>query len=283
MRALWLVALIASLVGGATRGWAAGEVDEVVSCVRANLPKGDELRAITLVSRDRGGREQVMQASVFASKTPAGDQRLLLVLSQPEVLRDSSILILRNPTSERFWLHTPQVGRRELTGMARQEGLLGTDLSVDDLLQLESVAGVSAKQLTRLADSKVDGRAVYQVESRPPLDSSPYVRVVTSIDREWCVPLRAEFYEAGAAQPRKLLTAPASFVMRVGNGWVAHRSIVRDQRDETETEILLRSLTEIASLPAVAFNPDELGKVKPVFEVPVPEVRFEVPVSARPE
>ena len=205
MRALWLGALIASLAGVATRGWAAGVVEEVVSCVRANLPKGDELRAITLVSRDRAGREQVMQASVFANKTPTGDQRLLLVLSQPEVLRDSSILILRNPSSERFWLHTPQVDRRELTGMARQEGLLGTDLSVDDLLQLESVVGVSTKQLTRLADSEVDGRAVYQVESRPPLDSSPYVRVVTSIDREWCVPLRSEFYEVGDAKPRKLL------------------------------------------------------------------------------
>jgi hypothetical protein len=218
---------------------------------------------------------------VFASKTPAGDRRLLLVMSQPEVLRDTSILILRNATSERFWLHTPQVGRRELTGMARQEGLLGTDLSVDDLLQLEGVIGVSTQNLTRLADAVVEGRAVYQVESRPPLDSSPYTRVVTSVDREWCVPLRAEFYEAGGTEPRKLLTAPASFVMKAGKSWVAHRSIVRDLRDETETEILLRSLTEIAALPAVAFSPDDLGKVRPVFEVPVPAVRFESPVGAR--
>jgi len=282
MGILGLVALVALGVGALPLAGNAAGVEEVVSCVRGNLPKGDELRAITLVSRDRGGREQVMQASVFANKTATGDRRLLLVLTQPEVLRDSSVLIRRDASGERFWLHTPQVGRRELTGLARQEGLLGTDLSVDDLLQLEGVIGASAKHAERLADATLEGRAVYQLETRPPLDSSPYVRVVTSIDREWCVPLRAEFYEAGDAKPRKVLTAPSAFVMKVGDSWVAHRSIVRDLRDETETEILLRSLTEIATLPAIAFSPEDLGKVKPVFDVPVPQVRFETPVGAPP-
>ena len=276
--ALWIL-----LMGGiAQRSDAAAGVDEVVSCVRANLPKGDELRAITLVSRDRAGRESVMQASVFARKSETGDRRLLLVLTQPEVLRDSSVLILRTATDEKFWLHTPQLGRRELTGMARQEGLLGSDISVEDLLQLEMTLGASAQALTRLADSTVDGRAVYQVESRPPLDRSPYSRVVTSIDREWCVPLRAEFFETGASGARKQLTVPPAFVLKVGNSWVAHRSILRDLRDDTESEILLRSLTEVATLPAVAFSPDDLGKVRPVFETPVPEIRFEAPVGARP-
>jgi hypothetical protein len=264
---------------GAQWSAAAAGVDEVVSCVRANLPKGDELRAVTLVSRDRMGRESVMQASVFARKSDTGDRRILLVLTQPEVLRDSSILIHRTGATEQFWLHTPQVGRRELTGMARQEGLLGTDISVEDLLQLEGIVGASAQQLTRLEDGTVDGRAVYRIESRPPLDQSPYSRIVTSVDREWCVPLHAEFYESGASKPRKQLDVPAAFVLKVGNSWVAHRSVLRDLRDETQSEILLRSLTEIAPLPAVAFNAEELGKVRPVFEVPVPEVRFEAPVG----
>jgi hypothetical protein len=284
MRSVCLAALWVLLAGGIAQraALAAADVDEVVDCVRANLPRGDELRAITLVSRDRTGRESVMQASVFARKSDAGDRRILLVLTQPEVLKDSSVLILRTATSEKFWLHTPQVGRRELTGMARQEGLLGSDISVEDLLQLEGTIGASAQALTRLPDASVDGRAVYQIESRPPLGQSPYSRVVTAIDREWCVPVRAEFFEAGASGPRKRLTVPSSFVLKVGNSWVAHRSILRDLRDETESEILLRSLTEVATLPAVAFNPDELGKLRPVFEVPVPEIRFEPPVAARP-
>jgi hypothetical protein len=281
MRSVGL-ALCFLLVGGiAQRSVAAAGVDEVVSCVRANLPKGDELRAITLVSRDRTGRESVMQASVFARKNDSGDRRLLLVLTQPEVLRDSSVLILRTATEERFWLHTPQLGRRELTGMARQEGLLGSDISVEDLLQLESTLGASAQTLTRQADASVDGRPVYQVESRPPIDRSPYSRVVTSIDREKCVPLKADFYEAGSNTPRKQLTVPPAFVLKVGNSWVAHRSVLRDLRDETESEILLRSLTEVATLPAVAFSPEDLGKVRPVFETPVPEIRFEPQVGAR--
>jgi len=283
MRAFWLAPLCVLIAGGAARpSEAAAEVDEVVSCVRANLPRGDELRAITLVSRDRAGRESVRQASVFARKSDSGDRRVLLVFTQPEVLRDSSVLILRTGTSEQFWLHTPDLGRRELTGMARKDGLLGTDLSVEDLLQLEGIVGASAQQLTRLADASVEGRAVYQIESRPPLDQSAYSRVVTSIDREFCVPLRAEFFEAGADAPRKRLTVPAAFVLKVGNSWVAHRSILRDLRDETESEILLRSLTEIATLPPIAFSPEDLGKVRPVFEVPVPEVRFEAPVAAKP-
>jgi len=123
---------------------------------------------------------------------------------------------------------------------------------------------------------------VYRVESRPPLDRSPYSRIVTSVDRQWCVPLRGEFYETGASKPRKELTVPASFVLKVGNSWVAHRSVLRDLRDGTESEIMLRSLTEVAPLPEVAFSAEDLGKVKPVFEVPVPEVRFEAPVGAKP-
>ena len=67
-------------------------------------------------------------------------------------------------------------------------------------------------------------------------------------------------------------------MLKVGNCGGAHRSILRDLRDETESEILLRSLTEIAPLPEVAFSPDQLGEVKPTFEVAVPEVRF-VPIS----
>jgi hypothetical protein len=282
MRSGWLASLWVVLAAGfAPPAGGASDVDEVVSCVRANLPRGDELRAITLVSRDRTGRESVMQASVFARKTDTGDRRLLLVLTQPEVLRDSSILILRSGSQDRFWMHTPQLGRRELTGTARQEGLLGTDISVDDLLQLETTFGASAQTLTRLPDTTIDGRAVYQLESRPPLDQSPYGRVVTAIDREWCVPLRAEFFETGSQTPRKRLTVPPSFVLKSGKSWVAHRSVLRDLRDETESEILLRSLTEVASLPQVAFSPEDLGKVKPTFETPVPEIRFE-PVLEKP-
>jgi hypothetical protein len=280
MRSVGLALCLLLAGGAAQRSFAATGVDEVVSCVRANLPKGDELRAVTLVSRDRTGRESVMQASVFARKSDSGDRRLLLVLTQPEVLKDSSVLILRTANEERFWLHTPQLGRKELTGMARQEGLLGSDISVDDLLQLESTLGASAQTLTRLPDATVDGRAVYQIESRPPLDRSPYSRVVTSIDREWCVPLKAEFFESGSTGPRKQLTVPKAFVLKVGNSWVAHRSILRDLRDETESEILLRSLTQIATLPEVAFSPEDLGKVQPVLDTPVPKIRFVTPVGA---
>ena len=168
----------------------ARSADEIVSCVAANLPQGDEVRSIMLVTRDRAGAERVTRATVFGRRTSSTSRRTLVSFTAPPDLANSGLLILEEEDSTEIWIHSPELGRRRVeTGEAAGQSLFGTGLSYEDLMQLMGLVETEASMVGRLGDDRIGDHPTYVLASAPEPGTSAYEGVVISVDKETCVPL----------------------------------------------------------------------------------------------
>lgn len=252
--------------------------EEIVQCVASNAPSGDEFREVGMTSRDRAGNERDTRARIFARRTAEGERRLLVRMVEPAELAGSSVLISEVAAETQIYLYSPELREpRRVTGVDPDEGVLGTDLTYDDLFHLQGVLVAEAERLTRLADDSIADRPVFVLENRP-LDPNPYDRVLFSIDRERCVVLQATFYAPEKSQPRKIVSASRVERSVDDKIWIPHLLSIDDLADGTRTNVYVRSAHANLKVPDVAFSPEDLGKYKPNVEVEpgkIPKIEFE--------
>ena len=267
--ALALTALLALVPGGAASAQV-GQSDEIISCVAGNMPEGDELRSITLTTRDRANVERVTRADVFGRHTGPGSSRTLITITEPAELEGSAVLILEDQASTDLWIHAPDVGRKRLeTGTDQAQSLFGTGLSYEDLSQLMGFVRTESERLKRLDDDWVGDRATFVLESTPEPGTSAYERIVTQVDKKTCVPLEAKLYDKAGNAPRKVATTDPDQIFRVHSNWIAHTITLWDHRDQKQTILHIESVMPGLTLPDVAFSPSSLGTVRPRIEVEI--------------
>ncbi len=243
---------------------------EIVECVSGNIPEGDELRAITLITRDRSGYERTTQANVFGRRTAENGRRTLVRFSKPEELDGSALLVVEDAAGTEIWMHTPDLGRQRIgSGGDTQVNLFGTGMTWEDLVYLLGFVRAEAAKQTRMPDAVVQELPVYVLESRPAPETSAYARIVTSIDQDTCVPLLVRLHERADGPPRKVLTTDPDQIFPVDGVWVAHSVSLYDHRDGKLTTLHLQSVFRELKVPDVMFNPPDLGKYKPRIELDV--------------
>jgi hypothetical protein len=141
------------------------------------------------------------------------------------------------------------------------EGFLGrVNLGIEELeLLLDPIGG---SQLARLADSDVGGRPVWVVERRETVEAEArFPRIVSFIDREFCIPLRAEFYDEQNAA-RKVLDVDVASITRIVETWMPELLVFRDLQEKSDTTIRVMqaevdtpfspALLTVEALPAAA-------------------------------
>ena len=89
---------------------------------------------------------------------------------------------------------------------------------------------------------------------------SAYDRIVSHVDQETCVLLRAEMYQG--EKTRKILTAAPERIAKEGSVWVAHEVLMQDLRDETQTRLVVEEMTLEAPNEGIPFTPEDLRRYK---------------------
>jgi hypothetical protein len=104
---------------------------------------------------------------------------------------------------------------------------------------------------------------VYVIETRPAdAAHSAYERIVSFVDKEKCVALRVEFYEAGDRLRKELIVNPNQ-VLKRGSVWIAHMAVIRDIRQFTTTQFLVDSTRHEEDLPDSIFTVEALQQAAP--------------------
>ena len=275
IRVLGFAGIAALLQAGTALAQAedARSADEIVSCVAANIPNGDTLRLITLVTRDRAGAERTTRAMVFGRRTSSTSRRTLVGFTAPPDLVNSGLLVLQEEDNTKIWIHSRDLGRRRLEmGEAAGQSLFGTGLSYEDLMQLMGLAETEAGRVRRLGDDLIVGQATYVLESVPESGTSAYARTVTWVDMETCVPLQMKLYERIGSGPRKVISVDRVRIFQVRGVWILHSAILLDYRDDTQTVLQVESVMPYVELPDIAFSPENLAKYEPKIDI---EVKFD--------
>ena len=268
MQVLGIIGIAALQPGGAALAEAPQPSEKIVSCVAANIPRGDELRSIALTTQDRAGVERTIRADVLGRRASSGLRTSLVTFSEPADLDGAAVLIIEREGDTELWIHARDLGRRRVEVQGQQgQNLFGTGLSYEDLIQLLGFVRTEAAKLRYLGDERIGDRSIHLLESTPAPGTSAYERIRTSVDQETCVPLEMKLYERTDASPRKVLTTDPDQIFRVRSIWVAHSATLWDHRDEKRTVLTVESVVPDLELPDDAFTSDGLGKYELKIEV----------------
>ncbi|MGD8746076.1 MAG: outer membrane lipoprotein-sorting protein [Gammaproteobacteria bacterium] len=106
----------------------------------------------------------------------------------------------------------------------------------------------------RLADAEVADRQVYVVEQAAEPDSeSAYHRVVFYFDKETCVALQTEYFDAADRLHKRLTVDPAT-VAQVNGRWTAHDLEMNDVGEETSSWIHVKHISLDEDISRRFFN-----------------------------
>ena len=259
MRRLWLALLLALAPAEAAR--AAGSMNEVIDCALRSLPPSVRGRFV-LTWRSAKGEGRVIEGQYWGEQPNQGMRRVIVASTGARSTDTAAYLFSEGDRVGEAWRWTPyQPSPRRIEPDSPDGELFGTDVDFEDFARFARF--MFPGQLRRLPDGSIDGRQVYVVETKPSPDSgSRYERLVSSVDREWCVILRREGYEAdfkGGAEPTKVMSASPNDV-KIVNGFArVTRATLRDLRDGSQTRAELVDLELEAVLPEGFFEPRNLA------------------------
>jgi hypothetical protein len=258
----WIVAFAAAVASSPQARAQSGSMTEVADCAIRNLPPAAHAHA-KVVARSAKGKEHAFEVDYWSRTSPEGTRQIVIV--DPNAPKDAvaAYLFSDGDSIGEAWAYSAKKGKAvKIEGRGAKARLFDTNLSLEDFARFARV--VFPGQVRRLDDGEIGGRKVYVIETKPSADSgSEYAKIVTSIDKEWCLILQRESYDAAfakAAKPRKLYqVAPADVRVdgKFANGTRARQD---DAKDGSSTEMQILSLELPAQLDESFFTPDALPR-----------------------
>ncbi len=245
---------------------ASGDPSSILECMLDNIPHSSSIQDIEFLSKglsdDAFEQARVLRASVYLSAVSDDRRSVLAYFHEPFEVRGARILLLEKESGNETFLYAPVFGDvRRLTGRHISSSVNGTDFSYEDLEQLYGMARRGT--VTRLADTKLNGKEVYVLKSVSSAGSdSTYPSIDTYIDKKTCVTMKMKLYGKGD-RLRKIYTVTPDSVRQISGLWIPYKMVMRDVRNMTETKLVVHKVNIDAALPDQTFDPGHLKEFEP--------------------
>ena len=247
--------------GSAARADDAKTVDEIEACVQRNFPEVSGLQHVEIESEDRAEARRTLLARVHWKRFEK-HPRVMIKIDDPAEVRGAAYLAIGEDNNEEsIYMYLPAIGAtRRVSATTVSDSLWETDFSYEDMKYLQGIEAQGTRK--RLPDAELEGRGVYVVETRPgESHASGYERVVSFVERERCIPLRAEFFEEGE-HPRKRLDAAFDSIVEEEGRFTARNYLMRDLKNETRTWLRVTETEHNPNFSNGVFSPSRLDRVR---------------------
>jgi len=227
--------------------------DKLLACMKANLPPTVRIQTIEVTSFDRAGSERTLKGTVYATREPNNKASVLLRVDAPADLARSAYLVRETSSGDDIHIYLPAVNRtRRITGAAVDGNLWGSDISYNDIKQLQGAFDGSGLKLE--AATQIDGQPVEVLTLTPkPGSSTKYNLIRASIDAKTCLPVKAEFLQG--SDVRKLMTSAPKDFKQSGTRWYPAEILVQTPAEGTRTRVRVTGVSSGDKLSARFFNP----------------------------
>jgi hypothetical protein len=180
----------------------------------------------------------------------------MMRIESPQDLAGAAYLVreAEGEGGDETYLYLPAVQRvRRISGGQLDGQLWGTDLSYNDLKQLQNAFSGAAAAL-EAPPAPYQGRPVHAVSFTPHAeDGSRYRTIRTLVDRKTCVALRVEFFEPAGV--RKVLTVAPDDLKQSGPHWYSSKALMTDLKNGTSTLIVVTGVSSGDKLAGRYFSP----------------------------
>ena len=252
------LSLVVWLAGSAA---AQGSISEVADCAIRNLPPSAHGVA-KVTSHEPKSAERTFEVDYWSQTDIAGTRKIVIARRAAPPDATAAYLFSDGDAIGETWSFTRAEGKaRRIKATGPEAHLFATSMSLEDFARFARV--VFPGQVRRLPDTNILGRSAYVIETKPAPDAgSEYSRIVTSIDREWCLILRRESYDSSfekGKNPRKLYKVEPADVRVDGKFANAKRARQDDAKDGSSTTMEIESLEIPAKVDDAFFTPDALS------------------------
>lgn len=226
--------------------------DPVMECMRANIPPTVRIQTVEIQAFDRSGGERVLRGKLYGTRD-GGKVRTMMRIDSPPDLKDAAYLVREGEKSDEMYLFLPAINKvRRITGAAMDGQLWGTDLSYNDIKQLQNA--FSGAAVTGEPGIQHEQRAAHVLSFTPRKeDGTRYTRIRTVVDQRTCVALFVEFFEPSGV--RKTVTVHPKNLKQSGPHWYAAEADVRDVRNGSHTLVRVLGVSSGDKLASRYFNP----------------------------
>ncbi len=252
--------LATTFTAGAAAELSRIEDPEVRACLARSLPSRDLSQRISIDVIDRVGAVNRTSGSLRWKRFDDGLSRVLVRIDEPTRSAGLGVLMFeREGRDPDVHMYVPELRRtRRMTSAALGGRMLGTDFSYEDFAHFQHIAS-SGKQ-RRLDDTKLEDHEAFVLETLPDDDeSSSYSRIVTYIDRQWCLPLRTDFFALNGDLHKALVVERAA-VLHIGDRYIPQRAVMFDHKQDSRSVIELTDIEIDTGLRDTIFSLAELGK-----------------------
>ena len=184
------------------------------------------------------GGERRRELSVYERRYADDEIKSVVFFHAPAEVKGTALLAFTHKGRQgEQWLYLPALARvRVISGSARREKFVGTDLTYHDLDLIQEMSTWSEDDATSklLGEGDVGGTAVYNIELTPRREDIGYEKIMLGLGREDLVPRRIEFYENGDVPAKQIMQ---SDVRAVGPIPVAHKIEVQTPAAKSATTI----------------------------------------------
>ena len=220
------------------------------------------VQELALVSGDRSGREQPLRVQMLWRRYGDGSReasqgvlsRTLIRYLEPSDIRGTGYLVInKSPAPDDQFMYLSSVRRIRRINL-RNESVIGTDLSVEDIVPRELEDATYA----RAPDELVDGTPCYVVEATPvPEANSQYERFLLTIEPEHFVPLRTRYFSEAGVEVKELV-ATRETIREVEGVWLPLETVMTHKLDESWTRLRVVQLTANPEIPKSLFTQRQL-------------------------
>ncbi|MDJ0785856.1 MAG: outer membrane lipoprotein-sorting protein [Myxococcota bacterium] len=208
------------------------------ACLDAQAPPDSSVQQVRFTSVSKTGSEREILGTVLWKRFSEKTARVLARVTAPEDVRGSAVLLIqRKDGGSDLFSYLPELRKvRRLQTTTLKGNLFGSDFTYEDFQQLQ---GMADGETVVEGEEMLDQAAVWKVTRTPPAESrSMYERVVSYIEKERCLLLKAEMWE-GPERLRKVMTADVERLFDEGGVRIPRSVTLVDQKRGTRTELEL--------------------------------------------
>ena len=189
-----------------------------------------ELEAELYVETTRRKKEYLL--SIYQK-----DTRAAVEFHSP--IRDKGTKYLRK--EDALWMYLPSVEKTQrIVGHMLQQGVMGSDISYDELLQ--SPMWASTYQIEKYEDVLLFGQKTFHITLQNQEKNTLYPRRELWIEQEHYVPIQELVYDSSGTLYKEW---NRSHVQKSGEKWMAHQIEVQNKlHTQSKTTILIKKIKE---------------------------------------
>lgn len=224
------------------------------------------VQEIAMVSADGLGREQPLRVQMiwrrYDGDSPDAQSgvssRTLIRYLEPADVRGTGYLIINKaegPDDQFMYLSSLRRSRRI---NLRSETVIGTDLSVEDIVPRE----LADATYVRAPDESFEDTPCYVVDATPVEDAnSQYSRFRLYVEPQHFVPLRTRYWDHAGVEVKEL-TAPPEKITEIDGVWIPLEARMQNLLDPGYTSMRIVLLKPNPKLPKSIFTQRQLEQRK---------------------